>query len=87
MQGAQLNDTLGVTTPGRFTYSGGVYYYNNLTTTDPVSEVPRDLELGLTREASVRAAVENFLDAPLGDPRNVPGMGYTEYGECLVTVD
>lgn len=82
LQGAQLSDSvLGVTTPGRFDYSGGVYYYKNLTSTKPVSVQSRDKELGQTRESSVRAAVSMSTDIPLSDPRNVPGVPDSMYGE------
>ena len=85
LQGAQLSDSvLGVTTPGRFDYSGGVYYYKNLTSTKPVTAQSRDQELGQTRKSSVRAAVSIpavSTDIPLSDPRNVPGVPDSMYGE------
>ena len=86
LQGAQLDDSvLGVTTPGRYDYTGGVYYYDNLTSIDPVSMQERELELGLTRGPSVRAAVEPVknlpADTPTSDPRNVPGVVDSMYGK------
>ena len=81
LQGTQLSDSvLGVTTPGRFAYTGGVYYYNNLTSTQPVTSVISDSDLGLTRGPSVRAAVGGGLDTPLDDSRNVPNSKNTIYG-------
>ena len=87
MQGDQLTDSvLGVTTPGRFRYTGGVYYYENLNTTEPQTTVPVDLQLGLTRHRSVRARVDDFLDTPATDPLNVPDIEDTEYGENVGVV-
>ena len=60
-----------------------MYYYSNLNTTEPVTRETGDLELGLTRGPTVRAAVESNLDNPVGDPRNVPSVGHSEYGEVM----
>ena len=85
LQGARLGDSvLGVTTPGRFEYSGGVYYYNDLTSTEPVTTVSRELELGLTRAPSVRAAIDLAIDFPEFDPHNVPKVTETLYGKYLL---
>ena len=84
MQGDQLTDSvLGVTSPGRYTYTGGVYYYNNLNTTEPQSFVERHTDLGLTRYRSIRARVDQSLDLPQTDPLNVPNVDDSYYGENI----
>ena len=82
MQGDQSSDSvLGVGTPVRFSATGGVFYYNNLTSIEPQSVISVDLELGLTRRYSVRARVDDSLDVPFGDPINVPLNSESLYGE------
>ena len=83
MQGDQSSDSvLGVGTPVRFSATGGVFYYNNLTSIEPQSlQNPVDLELGLTRTYSVRARVDTALDVPTTSPINVPSNSDSLYGE------
>ena len=82
MQGAQPSDSvLGVTTPGRFKSTGGVYYYNDLNSTEPQTTETNDLQLGLTKYRAIRAAVQNNLDTPVLTPKNVPNVQESEYGE------
>ena len=82
MQGDQSSDSvLGVGTPVRFSATGGVFYYNNLTSIEPQSLSSDDLELGLTRRYSVRAHVNDSFDSPVGDPINVPLYSDSLYGE------
>ena len=82
MQGDQSSDSvLGVGTPVRFSATGGVFYYNNLTSIEPQSLISDDLELGLTRRYSVRARVNVSFDLPIADPSNVPLNSDSLYGE------
>ena len=81
-QGIQSSDSvLGVSTPGRFSYTGGVYFYNNLSSTEPQTTISRDLKLGLTRQHSVRAHVDIFVDLPHTDPINVADNPDSIYGK------
>ena len=86
MQGEQLSDSvLGVGTPVRFGATGGVYYYNNLTSIEPQTEDNNyhiDLQLGLTRMYTVRAHVDSSLDTSLiPSTINVPSNTNSLYGE------
>ena len=82
MQGDQSSDSvLGVGTPVRFIATGGVFYYNNLTSIEPQSVSQVDLELGLTRRYSVRAHVDDAIDTPNDSPINVPLNRDSLYGE------
>ena len=84
IQGDQLSDSvLGVGTPVRFRATGGVFYYNNLTAIEPQSQDSDDLQLGLTRMYTVRARVDNVLDAPSNSPINVPSNMDSLYGEYI----
>ena len=47
-----------------------MFYYNNLTAIEPQSQDSDDLQLGLTRMYTVRARVDNVLDAPSNSPIN-----------------
>ena len=87
MQGDQLSDfVLGVGTPVRFGATGGVFYYNNLTSIEPQAEYSNDLQLGLTRMYTVRARVDDPLDTPIIDsPINVPSNRDSLYGEYVAT--
>lgn len=59
MQGRDLSDSvLGVGTPGRVGNRGGVYFYANLSSTEP-QDTSNDAQLGLTRVATVPAGVVN----------------------------
>ena len=60
-----------------------MYYYSNLTSTEPQTVGISDLQLGLTRGPTVKAAVDNSLDTPIADPRNVPNVRESEYGENI----
>ena len=82
MQGDQLSDSvLGVGAPVRFSATGGVFYYDNLTSIEPQSQESDDLQLGLTRTYTVHARVADSLDEPLTCPVNVPFNRNSLYGE------
>ena len=55
-----------------------MYYYNNLTSTEPQSPDQLDQQLGLTRRASVQASVSETAD---DIPENVPAGEDTIYGK------
>jgi len=86
-QGRDLSDSvLGVGTPGRYSNTGGVYFYFNLSATEP-QDTSSDAELGLTRIATVRAIVRGPIAGRI-DSRsftdgyaNVPNNTDTLYGE------
>ena len=59
------------------------FYYNNLTAIEPQSQDSDDLQLGLTRMYTVRARVDNVLDAPSNSPINVPSNMDSLYGEYI----
>ena len=83
MQSDQLSDSvLGVGTPVRFSATGGVFYYDNLTSIEPQSQESDDLQLGLTRMYTVRARVDNSRDTPF-TPINVPSNIDSLYGEYM----
>ena len=79
-QGSVLSDSvLGVTTPGRRDNTGGVYFYRNLSYTNPQTSWPADLELGLTKAPSVSAHLVS------GSEGNVPSNPDSLYGEWVAS--
>lgn len=81
-QGSQLSDSvLGVTTPGRYIFRGGVYYYDNLTSTMPMSTDDEDRQLGLTRTFSVPASVGSSIEGQNAPIPNTPDELDSIYGE------
>ena len=55
-----------------------MYYYDNLTSTEPQSPDQLDQQLGLTRRASVQASISVIAD---DIPANVPVGEDTIYGK------
>ena len=88
LQGSVLSDSvLGVTTPGRYGNTGGVYFYANLSFTEPQSTSAADLELGLTKGPLVKAGRDDILKSGSNNPeRNVPNNPDSLYGEWVISV-
>ena len=81
-QGSVLSDSvLGVTTPGRYDNTGGVYFYANLSSTEPRA-INSDDQLGLTRMATVPAGLRTEPSGVVDDSNsiNVPYLPDTLYG-------
>lgn len=82
VQGDQLSGSvLAVSTPVRFDATGGLYYYNNLSSTNEQTMEQSDLELGPTRKPTIGARTDRSLDSLPYTPINVPSSPNSLYGE------
>ena len=86
MQADQLSGSvLAVSTPVRFGATGGLYYYNNLSSTNEQSTIQSDLELGPTRKPTIGARTDSALESPKARPINVPSSPDSLYGEEIIS--